>query len=142
MILTKANQSDLEGLVELLTCLFEQEAEFQPNPDLQRKALSKIILNSELGLILIAKCENKILGMVNLLLTESTALGSRVALLEDMIVAATSRGKGIGSLLIDYAIQEAAHLGCKRITRRALKLSATPTKVGCWDGKIIQPFEP
>lgn len=24
---------------------------------------------------------------------------------------------------------------------RALKLSATPTKVGCWNGKIIQPFE-
>jgi GNAT superfamily N-acetyltransferase len=54
--------------------------------------------------------------MVNLLFTESTALGSRVAILEDMIVAAASRGKGIGSLLIDYAIQEATHLGCKRIT--------------------------
>jgi GNAT superfamily N-acetyltransferase len=116
MVLTRANQSDIEGLVELLTCLFEQEAEFQPNPDLQRKALGKIIDNSETGVILVAKVDNKILGMVNLLFTESTALGSRVAILEDMIVAAASRGKGIGSLLIDYAIQEATHLGCKRIT--------------------------
>jgi hypothetical protein len=44
MVLTRANQSDIEGLVELLKCLFEQEAEFQSNPDLQRNALSKIIL--------------------------------------------------------------------------------------------------
>lgn len=116
MILTKANQSDIEGLVELLKCLFKQEAEFQPNPDLQRKALVKIIDNSETGVILVAKVDNKILGMVNLLFTESTALGSRVAILEDMIVAAASRGKGIGSLLIDYAINEAKNLGCKRIT--------------------------
>ena len=70
MILTKANQSDIEGLVELLTTLFQQEKEFQPNPDLQRKALSRIILNSEVGVILVAKLDQKILGMVNLLLTD------------------------------------------------------------------------
>lgn len=27
------------------------------------------------------------------------------------------------------------------IRGRALKSSATPTEVGCWNGKIIQPFE-
>ncbi len=116
MILTKAKQSDIEGLVELLTNLFEQEKEFQPNPDLQRKALSRIILNSEVGVILVAKVDQKILGMLNLLFTQSTALGSRVAILEDMIVSADSRGMGVGSLLIDFAIEEASNLGCKRIT--------------------------
>ena len=33
-----------------------------------------------------------------------------------MVVLATSRGEGIGSQLIDYAISEAKKEGCKRIT--------------------------
>ena len=116
MKLIKATHSDIPALVELLNSLFEQEAEFEPNSETQSKALSKIILDSKIGIILIAKDDDKILGMVNLLFTESTALGSKVALLEDMVVLSSSRGRGIGSQLIDYAISEAKKAGCKRIT--------------------------
>ena len=116
MKLIKATHSDIPALVELLNSLFEQEAEFEPNSETQSKALSKIILDSKIGIILIAKDDDKILGMVNLLFTESTALGSKVALLEDMIVLSSSRGRGIGSQLIDYGISEAKKAGCKRIT--------------------------
>ena len=116
MKLIKATHSDLSELVELLSSLFEQEAEFEPNSEIQSKALSKIILDPKIGIILIAKDDDKILGMVNLLFTESTALGSKVALLEDMVILSSSRGRGIGSQLIDYAISEAKKVGCKRIT--------------------------
>ena len=116
MKLIKATHSDIPALVELLNSLFEQEAEFEPNSETQSKALSKIILDPKIGIILIAKDDDKILGMVNLLFTESTALGSKVALLEDMVVLSSSRGRGIGSQLIDYAISEAKKAGCKRIT--------------------------
>jgi GNAT superfamily N-acetyltransferase len=116
MKLIKATHLDIPELVELLNSLFEQEAEFEPNSETQSKALSKIILDSKIGIILIAKDDDKILGMVNLLFTESTALGSKVALLEDMVVLSSSRGEGIGSQLIDYAISEAKKAGCKRIT--------------------------
>ena len=116
MKLIKATHSDIPELVELLKSLFEQEAEFEPNSETQSKALSKIILDPKIGIILIAKEDDKILGMVNLLFTESTALGSKVALLEDMIVLSSSRGRGIGSQLIDYGISEAKKAGCKRIT--------------------------
>ena len=116
MKLIKATHSDIPELVELLKSLFEQEAEFEPNSETQSKALSKIILDSKIGIILIAKDDDKILGMVNLLFTESTALGSKVALLEDMVILSSSRGRGIGSQLIDYAISEAKKAGCKRIT--------------------------
>lgn len=112
----KATHLDIPELVELLNSLFEQEAEFEPNSETQSKALSKIILDPKIGIILIAKDDDKILGMVNLLFTESTALGSKVALLEDMVVLSSSRGEGIGSQLIDYAISEAKKTGCKRIT--------------------------
>jgi GNAT superfamily N-acetyltransferase len=116
MKLIKATHSDIPELVELLNSLFEQEAEFEPNSEIQSKALSKIILDPKIGIILIAKEDDKILGMVNLLFTESTALGSKVALLEDMVILSSSRGRGIGSQLIDYAISEAKKVGCKRIT--------------------------
>ena len=116
MKLIKATHSDIPELVELLNSLFEQEAEFEPNSEIQSKALSKIILDPKIGIILIAKEDDKILGMVNLLFTESTALGSKVALLEDMVILSSSRGRGIGSQLIDYGISEAKKAGCKRIT--------------------------
>ena len=116
MKLTKAIQSDIPELVELLRTLFEQEAEFEPNPEAQRKALTKIIFDPKIGMILLARNNEKILGMINLLFTESTALGAKVAILEDMVVLPTFRGEGIGSQLIDYAIGESKKEGCKRIT--------------------------
>ena len=116
MKLTRAIHSDVPELVELLKILFEQEAEFEPNSEAQRKALSKIILDPRIGIILVARDNEKILGMINLLFTESTALGAKVAILEDMVVLAKSRGGGIGPKLMDYAISEAKKEGCKRIT--------------------------
>ena len=116
MKLTKAIHSDISELIALLKSLFEQEEEFEPNPEAQRKALSKIILDPKIGIILVAKDDEKILGMINLLFTESSALGSKVAILEDMVVLPKSRSEGVGSKLMDYAISEAKKEGCKRIT--------------------------
>ena len=44
MKLTRAIYSDIPELVELLVSLFEQEAEFEPNSEAQRKALRKMIV--------------------------------------------------------------------------------------------------
>lgn len=116
MQITKAELSDVPELNGLLTILFSQEAEFTPNPELQAQGLSQIIDNPEAGYIVVAKEQNKIIGMVNVLFTVSTALGTRVALLEDMVVSPEVRGQGIGSQILDYAIRSAKQSGCKRIT--------------------------
>jgi GNAT superfamily N-acetyltransferase len=116
MKLTKTIHSDIPKLVDLLRSLFEQEEEFEPYSEAQRKALSKIILDPKIGIVLIVRGDEKILGMINILFTESTTLGSRAAILEDMVVMSKSRREGIGSKLIDYAIGEAKKEGCKRIT--------------------------
>jgi GNAT superfamily N-acetyltransferase len=116
MKLTRALQTDLPQLIELLGILFQQEAEFEPNPEVQRKGLSTIIGDSKVGVILVARDDDRVIGMVSLLFTESTALGARVALLEDMVVSPQNRGQRVGALLMDYAICEAQKEGCKRIT--------------------------
>lgn len=116
MDIRSAKAGDIKNLCELLDLLFEQEIEFKPNRANQVAGLTEIIENSEIGRILVIEKDNKIVGMVNLLFTISTALGGRVALLEDMIVARTERGKGTGTALLQAAIQLAKELGCKRIT--------------------------
>lgn len=87
-----------------------------PNTEAQIKGLSTIINNPELGTILVYREGSEIMGMVNLLFTISTALGERVAILEDMVVSPKARGSGIGSELLSHAISFARTYGCKRIT--------------------------
>jgi GNAT superfamily N-acetyltransferase len=99
-----------------LSLLFSQEAEFTPNPEAQARGLARIISNPEVGVVFAAKEDNQIVGMVNLLFTVATALGDKVALLEDMVVAPPVRGAGVGSQLLDQAITFARAQGCQRIT--------------------------
>ncbi|TRW90681.1 GNAT family N-acetyltransferase [Candidatus Methylobacter oryzae] len=116
MEITPANMSDIPALCELLDILFSQEADFTPDREAQSRGLAQIIGNPEIGLIVVAREQGRAVGMVNLLYTVSTALGGRVALLEDMVVAPDARGSGVGSLLLQQAVQIARSNGCKRIT--------------------------
>ncbi|MCH9813794.1 MAG: GNAT family N-acetyltransferase [Epsilonproteobacteria bacterium] len=112
----KAELQDIPILCELLHILFSQEVEFVPDQTKQEKALCQIIESEIVGDIFVAKVEGKIVAMVNLLYTLSTALGGKVALLEDMIVHPAYQGRGIGSTLIDETMREAQKAGCQRIT--------------------------
>jgi len=116
MTFTEATPSDIPELCELLAVLFSQEAEFVPNREAQCKGLDLIIGNPQAGHILVARENGRVAAMVNLLYTVSTALGARVALLEDLVVLPDIRGSGIGSRLLEYAIEFARIHGCKRIT--------------------------
>ena len=111
-----AEIEDIPQLCTLLEVLFSQEAEFKPNREIQGEGLGKIISNSAVGDIIVAREASKIIGMVNLLYTVSTALGGPVAILEDMVVSPQARGSGVGSKLISYCLELAEQKGCKRIT--------------------------
>ena len=116
MEITLATASDVPALCELLSLLFSQEADFQPDYEAQRRGLMQILDNPDVGLILVARQKNQIVGMVNLLFTVSTALGERVALLEDLVIAPNQRGNGIGSQLLKQTIETARLHNCHRIT--------------------------
>jgi len=111
-----ATAKDVPDLCTLLAELFEQEAEFRPDSSVQAQGLNQIIADPAIGHIFLARRQSVVVGMVSLLYTVSTALGGRVALLEDMVVTAEARGSGVGSLLIEHALSFARRHDCRRVT--------------------------
>jgi len=117
MNISPATLSDIPQLCDLLELLFSEEAEFYPNRALQSAGLHQIIENPDGGQILVLAAKDPFsFGMVNLLFTISTALGGRVAILEDMVIQAAQRGSGAGSRLLQAAINVARSAECRRIT--------------------------
>lgn len=112
----EAIPNDVLALCGLLEVLFSGEREFMPNVDVQKCALEMILSNPEVGKIFVCENDGEMIGMVSLLFTISTALGGKVAMLEDMVVAPLFQGKGFGKKLLAHAILEAKRLTCKRIT--------------------------
>ncbi len=123
-----ATTSDIPKLCTLLDYLFSQEVEFKPNHKIQSRGLEKILNNNNIGNIFVAKKNKKIVGMVILLYTISTALGERVALLEDMVVSPEERNLGIGSMLLDHVVKYATEKECKRITLLTDKMNIRAQK--------------
>ncbi len=115
-IICKPSKHDIDKLCELLNTLFSFEEEFIPNKDIQKKGLLQILENPQFGTIFIIKVDNQIVGMINILYTFSTALGSKVAILEDLIIDKNHRGKGFGKKLVNFAIEDSKDKGCKRVT--------------------------
>ena len=116
MQITTATHADIPALCHLLGELFDQECEFSPDPALQARGLEMLLAQPQQGILLVAREEGGLIGMLSLLYTVSTALGARVALLEDFVVNKAARGQGVGSALLASAIDHARAAGCQRIT--------------------------
>jgi ribosomal protein S18 acetylase RimI-like enzyme len=111
-----AGEDDIDGMAALLHHLFTQEHEFEPSAEAQRDGLRAILASPSIGRLLVAEDAGVLQGMANLLYTQSTALGGRVAILDDIILAPEARGRGLGRRLIDAAIDACRADGCRRIT--------------------------
>jgi len=111
-----AKLDDLERLAYLLDLLFSRDIEFEPDYEKQKKGLKEIIENPEIGEILVLTIDKKIIAMVSLLYSISTALGGKVAVLEDMIVDKDFRSNNYGTELLNEAIKYARNKNILRIT--------------------------
>jgi len=116
MLIEKATIADIPALCGLLSVLFSQEVEFTADAEAQRRGLALIINSPETGVVLVARQGDQVVGMVNLLFTVSTALGGKVALMEDMVVSPVGRGAGVGAQVLSAAVAFARTQGCLRIT--------------------------
>ena len=112
----EATPADIPQLCQLLGILFSQEVDFAADVTLQERGLSMIISNPDVGRILVLRDGDRVLGMANLLFTVSTAMGARVAVLEDVIVLPEYRGKGFGRQLLNASVSLARECSCERVT--------------------------
>jgi GNAT superfamily N-acetyltransferase len=111
-----ARQEDLDAMVQLLQELFAIEADFNAQESLQRKGLA-LMLDGCLKhkCILVAETEGKVVGMATAQSLISTAEGGMVALVEDVVVNAGFRGRGIGHKLMHGIEQWAMKRGARRL---------------------------
>jgi N-acetylglutamate synthase-like GNAT family acetyltransferase len=100
-----AQSDDLDALVELLDELISVEADFAVDADRQRKGLSLLLDGCRKHrCVKVAEADGQVVGMCTAQTLISTAEGGPVALVEDMVVSAGYRRKGIGRQLI-YSIE-------------------------------------
>ena len=111
-----ATLDDLPELIELLFELFSQESDFVPDRDKEMRGLRLLLEQPSRGRVFVLRSPNKIVGMVNLLITISTAEGGFVLVLEDLIVHREYRRQGFGRQLLHYAIDFAKKKKFLRIT--------------------------
>ena len=111
-----AREADLPQLVELLTLLFDQEAEFQPDAGKQAAALKMILSDPVRGRIYVARDGRQVVAMVSLLFTVSTAEGGKAAWLEDLVVHPDYRRQGTGQKMLAYVVAQARAEGVLRVT--------------------------
>ena len=114
--IVEAVHADLPALMLLLHGLFTLESDFEPDAARQTAGLRLILDNPALGRIFVLRAGEKVVGMANALVTVSTAEGARVLLLEDVIVAGTWRGKGLGARLVNHVLEWARTQGYSRVT--------------------------
>jgi RimJ/RimL family protein N-acetyltransferase len=111
-----ATLDDLPELTELLFELFSQEADFIPNRERETRGLRLLLEQPSRGRIFVLRGPGKIIGMINLLITISTAEGGFVLILEDLIIHRDYRHQGFGTRLLDYAVDFAKKKNFLRIT--------------------------
>ena len=119
-----ATIEDLPELTELVMELFADSGDFSPDRAVQERGLQLILEQPSRGRIFVIRNDHRIIGMVNLLFTISTARGGFVILMEDVVVHPDHRGQGYGGMLVEHVVEFARQKSFKRITLLTDKISA------------------
>ena len=109
-----ARMEDLERLVGLLDLLFTIEADFRPDPARQQQGLA-LLLDDERARVLVAERADGVVGMCTGQLVVSTAEGGPALLVEDVVVDANHRGRGVGRALLAALADWARGRGVRRL---------------------------
>lgn len=111
-----ATDADIGPMSDLLHELFTLESDFRPQREKQLAALHWLLAHPTHGRLFVLRDADRVVGMANALISISTAEGGPVLMLEDVIVAASHRGAGLGRLLIEHVLRWAASEGMRRVT--------------------------
>jgi GNAT superfamily N-acetyltransferase len=111
-----ATEADLPAMADLLYELFTLESDFKPEREKQLRGLKLILDTPEIGRLFVLRVDGIAAGMANALITVSTARGTRVLLLEDVIIGKQHRAAGLGRRLVEHVCAWAKAEGMSRVT--------------------------
>ena len=115
LIVRSATSADLDAMVELLNALFSLEADFNPDPERQRRGLQLFmeeggahrylfvveeVTAGEVTAGEVTACGGQVIAMASIQVLISTAEGGPVGLVEDVVVREDRRSRGIGRRLM------------------------------------------
>lgn len=109
-----ARPDDLEPMVDLLRLLCAIEEDFTFDAARQRLGLALLLAEAR-ACVLVAEAAGRVVGMCTGQLVISTAEGGPSLLVEDMVVAADHRGKGVGRELMAAMARWAGAQGATRM---------------------------
>ena len=104
------------------------QVDFKPDREVQQNGLRLILESPSKGRIFVMRNDHRIIGIVNLLFTISTAAGGMVILLEDFIIHPDFRGLGYGSNMLKHVRKFAKDKKFSRITLLTDKISSDSQK--------------
>lgn len=119
----KAKSEDVPAMAGLLAGLFTIEKDFRPDAEKQAKALAMLLVGNQKAVIA-AEDNGTVIGMVTGQLLLSTAEGGLSLLLEDLVVAKSHQGRGVGALLLAEAERWGRDNGALRLQLLADKDNA------------------
>lgn len=109
----RAEERDLPAILALLTEIMEEHGVTPPDSSLLEWLVRKVI-DSEDHLFLVAAEHETVVGLCVVVFSMSTWSGGETAELQDLIVTAGRRKRGIGRGLVAAALDQARARGCRR----------------------------
>jgi len=116
LTIERATPADIAALSDLLAVLFTIEKDFSPDRDRQRRGLELLLrLPERQAAVFVARrADRTAIGMISAQLVISTAEGAASAWIEDVVVDAEHRGRGIARMLLEAALDWAQASGATR----------------------------
>lgn len=140
----RATPEDIPALVELLAALFSIEQDFDADTSRQREGLALLLREPpQRAAVMVARDAGRVVGMASAQLVISTAEGAPSAWIEDVVVAASHRGRGLARDLLAALLGWAGQQGATRAQLLAdgdnepalglyRHLGWEPTRLGAW----------
>lgn len=152
-VIREGRSYDIDAMVGLLHQLICIEDDFMFNDRKHRHGCAALMADHPHATIRVAEMNNSVIGMCTAQINVSTAEGGLSALVEDLIVDAPFRRRGIGTALLSSIRRWALDNNCVRMqlladrrNERALefyrKAQWKTTNMICLQRKIHEDFEP
>jgi ribosomal protein S18 acetylase RimI-like enzyme len=136
VVIRSGRKSDIEALVDLLRELFAIETDFEFDPPRHRRGLLRMLQGGPNRRMWVAQLNRQVVGMCSAQVVISTVEGGEAAVVEDVVVQAAVRRKGIGGKLMLEVRRWAKARGIQRLKLLADKTNKPALRFyrrGGWD---------